>query len=180
MTVINSDNIISQYTSSTDLSGSPNCIGYTQVLDVSSVVIYNNNYGNYFIARLAPHNSSNWDTSFNVTAGVYLCIWNIYLYKTTSNYTSSEWFNTGVVNGTSTTPTSYTLTYNGKTYTNLYDSGTYYSASGLAAAVVSTGSCVINTVGSLSKSFTLLCESRDINNISIVSGFSFFQYTRIA
>ena len=179
MTVINSDNIISQYTSSTDLSGSPACIGYTQVLDVSSVVIWDGTYGNYFIARLAPHNSSNWDTSFNVTAGVYLCIWSIYLYKTTSNYTNSEWFNTGVVNGTSTT-TSYNLTYNGETYTNLYDSGTYYSKYSLTSTVVSTGSCVINTVGSLSKSFTLLCESRDINNITILSKNSFFQYTRIA
>jgi hypothetical protein len=175
MTVINSDNISSGYTSTTVLSGSRACIGYTQFLDVSSVV----NTSNYFIVRLAPHSSphtlNNWDTSFNVTAGVYLCKWSIYLNISSS---TADWLDTGVINGTSTTPTSYTLTYNGQTYTNLYNSGTNYSNTGLGSAIVNNGSCVINTVGSLSKSFSLLCHSSQ--STSINPSQSFFQYTRIA
>ena len=179
MTVINSDNISSGYTSTTDLSGSPACIGYSQVLDVSSVIF--DQSGNYFLAVLSQHTLNNWDTSFNVTAGVYLCTWSISLRKS-SNYSNGEWFNTGVINGASSTPKKYTLTYNGQTYTNLYDSGTNFSSTGLTNTVVNTGSCVINTVNSPSKTFSLLCESRDINinNISILSTSSFFQYTRIA
>ena len=148
---------------------------------------YNSGTNYYFSLYLAPHSSphnlNNWDTSFNVTAGVYLCTWSIYLYKQ-SGFNTSMWFNCGIVD--TSYNQSYGLTYNGTTYTNLYVSGTNYkyeiNTGPLGNAIINNGSLVINTVGVSNKSFSFLCQvlSTYSNSISIISGNSFFQYTRIA
>jgi hypothetical protein len=191
MTVINSDNISSGNTSTTDLIGSPACIGYSQVLDISSsfTTPYNTGTNYYFSLYLAPHSSphnlNNWDTSFNVTAGVYLCTWSIYLYNQ-SGFSSNMWFNCGIVD--TSYNQSFGLTYNGTTYTNLYVTGTNYASNtsntiyALGNAIINNGSLVINTVGVSNKSFSFLCQVLYTynNSISIISGNSFFQYTRIA
>jgi hypothetical protein len=88
------------------------------------------------------------------------------------------WFNAGIVDASYNN--SFGLTYNGTTYTNLYNSGTNYSSSALSAGIINNGSLVINTVGVTNKSFRFLCQVLYDDSIEITPGASFFQYTRIA